>query len=587
MSKTKTDRKIIKQTLGIFWKFSLIHKWYFFSTVLTMPLMVAIRSLIIPVTFANLIDQISTHGVVNPEPLYPLAGILLASYILHLIIDQINLALVWLFEIKVEPHLALYLFDRVSAKSMDFYKGRLSGAVVSQTDKFIASFWQFIDLLNWQIIPIVFNLIFMVVALLPISPLFVLILLSIVVVYTTIATLSQRKILKLKQDEVQANNLRTGQLSDTLSNILSVKSYSRELHERQRFAKFQNQISSSATKLMLATINREFIFGGLDIIIFSATLFMLVFGPSLFQLPISALILLSTYSRQTAGTLSEIRKALRDFSYIFGQAHEMTVILNDPQAIIDSPHAKTLIIRQPKVEFQNVTFRHSDAKSPIFSKFNLEIQPGEKIGIVGTSGSGKTSLIKALLRLSDVTSGKILIDGQDIRQVTQSSLRQNIAYVPQDTALFNRSIAENISYGKPRATISEIKHAATLAHADNFIDQLDQDYDAVVGERGSRLSGGQRQRLAIARAILKDAPILILDEATSALDSESEHLIKSALEELMTNRTSIVIAHRLSTVANLDRIIVLDNGEIIEQGSHQELLKRSGVYAKLWDHQSA
>ena len=214
------------------------------------------------------------------------------------------------------------------------------------------------------------------------------------------------------------------------------------------------------------------------------------------------------------------------------------------------------------------------------------IEAGRTVGLVGVSGSGKTTLTKLLLRFADVDAGGIFIDGQDIRDVTQESLRNAIAYVPQESSLFHRSIFENIAYGKPDATRKEVERAAQLANADEFIRELPNGYDTLVGERGVKLSGGQRQRIAIARAILKDAPILVLDEATSALDSESEALIQEALKNLMKGRTSIVVAHRLSTIAGLDRIVVLDNGKIVEQGTHKELLDTGGAYAKLWSRQS-
>jgi ATP-binding cassette subfamily B protein len=239
------------------------------------------------------------------------------------------------------------------------------------------------------------------------------------------------------------------------------------------------------------------------------------------------------------------------------------------------------------VEFDHVTFTHDGAGvDALFEDFTLTIAPGEKIGLVGHSGSGKTTLTRLLLRFSDVDSGAIRIDGQDLRDVTQASLRRSIAYVAQEPLLFHRSIEDNIAYGRPDATPELVRAAAVKASADEFISRLPSGYATTVGERGVKLSGGQRQRIAIARAVLKDANLLVLDEATSALDSESEVHIQAALAEAMKGRTTIVIAHRLSTVQAMDRIVVLADGRIVEQGSHAELLAAGGVYAGLWSHQS-
>jgi ATP-binding cassette subfamily B protein len=241
-----------------------------------------------------------------------------------------------------------------------------------------------------------------------------------------------------------------------------------------------------------------------------------------------------------------------------------------------------------RINFDEITYHYSDdpGGEPLFKEFSLAIEPGERIGLVGPSGSGKTTLTKLLLRFADVDTGAITIDGQNIAHVSQESLRKHIAYVPQEPMLFHRSIRDNIAYARPHVSDEEVEQAARQANALEFIERLPEGFHTTVGERGVKLSGGQRQRIAIARAILKNAPILVFDEATSALDSESEKYIQAALSNLMQGRTSIVVAHRLSTIAALDRIVVLDNGGIREQGTHKDLLKQKGIYATLWAHQS-
>ena len=272
----------------------------------------------------------------------------------------------------------------------------------------------------------------------------------------------------------------------------------------------------------------------------------------------------------------------------FGDAHDLTLVLDEPRLVADDPNAPKLSVPEGHISFEGVGFRYADAEETdrVFDDFTLDIPAGQRVGLVGRSGSGKTTLTTLLLRLEDLQRGRILIDGQDIAHVSQVSLRRHIAYVPQEPLLFHRSIRENIAYGKPEATEEEIRRAAEEANATEFIDRLPAGLDTQVGERGVKLSGGQRQRIAIARAILTDAPILVLDEATSALDSESERLIQDALERLMRGRTSIVVAHRLSTVASLDRIVVLSHGIIVEDGTHEGLVEAGGEYARLWSRQS-
>jgi ATP-binding cassette subfamily B protein len=273
------------------------------------------------------------------------------------------------------------------------------------------------------------------------------------------------------------------------------------------------------------------------------------------------------------------------FAEELGKCKQALTIISALHDIRDEPNAQALEVTKGDIEFDDVTF-HYDEGAHLFNNKNVLIQSGQKVGLVGLSGSGKSTFVNLILRLFDVESGKIRIDGQDIRKVTQESLREHIAMIPQDVSLFHRTLLENIRYGRTDATDEEVIQASKQAHCHEFISQLTEGYNALVGERGIKLSGGQRQRIAIARALLKNAPILILDEATSALDSLTEKLIQDSLHTLMQGRTTIVIAHRLSTLSEMDRILVFDNGQIVEDGTHADLIRAKGHYSRMWAMQA-
>jgi ATP-binding cassette subfamily B protein len=287
------------------------------------------------------------------------------------------------------------------------------------------------------------------------------------------------------------------------------------------------------------------------------------------------------------GYLRDIGQHVHHLQRAVNEMEELVRLYDEPFGVADAADARPLRIHAGEVRFEHVTFRYAGQAVPLYRDLSVRIAPGERIGLVGHSGSGKTTFVKLIQRLYDVTNGRIVIDGQSIAHATQESLRSQIAIVQQEPILFHRSLSENIAYARPDASQAQIERAAKLANAHEFIERLPRRYETLVGERGVKLSGGERQRVALARAFLADAPILILDEATSSLDSESEALIQDAMERLMSGRTSIVIAHRLSTVRAMNRILVFEHGRIVEEGDHEALLRRPhGHYRRLFEHQS-
>ena len=442
--------------------------------------------------------------------------------------------------------------------------------------------------ITFPFLPVVCSVIFTCSILAPRVPAYVVILMILLAIYACVSYCMYKRILHLNEKAASAQNQLSGELSDSVANILSVKTYGREDYERGLFDQANREVVARDSKRMWASLLRGIITACITVVIMAVVTVFIAGGNAWYGITPGTLVVMFTYTYTITNQFNFINNGLQRFNRAFGDASGMTIILDEPRLVDDKPDAKPMVVTNGRIDFKDIGFSYTDGNTTtqVFKDFNLHIPEGQRVGLVGMSGAGKTTLTKLLLRLSDIQEGQILIDGQNVADTTQQSLRRQIAYVPQEALLFHRSIAENIAYGKPDATMEEIREAARQANALEFIEKLPQGFDTITGERGVKLSGGQRQRVAIARAMLADCPVLVLDEATSALDSESEHLVQDALEKLMHGRTSIVVAHRLSTVASLDRIVVLSQGKIVEDGPHAQLIEDGGEYAHLWSRQT-
>jgi ATP-binding cassette subfamily B protein len=512
-----------------------------------------------------------------------------AAALVGLLLNRVGIRHTMALQAKVMRDLNDSMFSKLLDRGVGFYNNQIGGKLVSDALDFVNSYGQlfnagYINAIGFLTTTIV-GLGIVFISNWIIGTCITVILIGLT--YWTVIETGRRS--DMRNERLKISKRLVAHLSDNIVNAVTVKTFARESNELAENQKISKSLSEARLRDWLRSTSKESDRMGvlllMQVVLIIALIKLTAHDPHLLATGIFAF----TYTLTLINRFFSVNTTVRQIEDAFLQASPMTEILQQPLEITDAPGAEPLMVKEGQIVYDEVTFRYADAtkQDAVFNGLRLAVHAGEKVGLVGHSGGGKTTLTRLLLRFDDVTSGSISIDGQNISSVTQTSLRQQISYVPQEPLLFHRSVRENIAYGHPEATEKAIEQAAMSAYANDFIATLPKGYDTTVGERGVKLSGGQRQRIAIARAMLKNAPILVLDEATSALDSESEVLIQQALWKLMEGRTAIVIAHRLSTIQKMDRIIVLDNGRIAEEGSHKELVgKKDGTYARLWAHQS-
>jgi ATP-binding cassette, subfamily B, bacterial len=484
---------------------------------------------------------------------------------------------------------ALYIeaLDELLAKDLPFFHDNFAGSLTKRALGYARRFEDVFDVMCLQVAANAIPVAFVVAVLWTYSPALVVTLLTMLAATLALVLPLIRRRARLVDIREAASNTLAGHVADSIANAETVRAFAREREEARIHAlnvrdygaktlrswDYQNLRVNTVTSPMYVATNT------LGLVVALAVNRRMAGS-------LEAVFITFSYYAAVTRVVWQFNSIYRSLESALTDAAQFTDLLLEPPSVVDAHDAQAFAPSHLGVELRDVRFRYAATQPLLLDGFSLTIAPGTKVGLVGRSGGGKTTLTRLLLRFVDVESGHVLIGGQPIERVPQSSLRRSIAYVPQDPSMFHRTIADNIRVGRPGAPDADLRRAAELAHAAEFIETLPAGYETLVGERGVKLSGGQRQRIAIARAILKDAPILVLDEATSSLDSESEALIQDALLNLMEKRTAIVIAHRLSTVRRMDRLIVLESGRIIEAGSHDALLSGGGTYASLWARQS-
>ncbi|WP_442961378.1 ABCB family ABC transporter ATP-binding protein/permease [Pseudoalteromonas sp.] len=574
----------LKQSVKTLWPYLMVFKG---RVVLAVLALIAAKgaTLLMPWALKEIIDAVD--GNLQAVIIVPVALLLLYGGLRFagVFFGEVRDALFGRVTEHAMRHIGLKVFKHLHALELSFHLNRQTGGISRDIERGTQGLSFLMRFLMFNIIPTLLEILIVAVIFATLfSPWFALVTLVAVIIYIAFTVIVTQWRNRFIREANQADNNSNSRAIDSLLNYETVKYFNNEAHEANSYDSFlatweQARLKNRLSLLALNSGQALIIAAAITALMWLGTL-EVVTG----ELSIGELVMINAYMIQLFLPLNflgfvyrEIRRALTDLENMLG-------LLTRKPLITDKENAQPLTIENANIEFKNVNFGYHSSRA-ILKQLSFTIKAGSKVAVVGASGAGKSTLARLLYRFYDIDSGAICIDGQDLRNITLHSLRQAIAIVPQDTVLFNTSIRENIAYGRPEATTAEIDHAIEMAHLKPFINSLDKGDQTLVGERGLKVSGGEKQRIAIARAILKKSPILIFDEATSALDSHSEQAILNAMREVANNHTSLVIAHRLSTITDADTILVMQAGELVEQGSHTQLLALQGEYARMWQLQ--
>jgi len=581
-----------KDTIAFCWDQIEGHKRQLVTAWVVMVLAVVVADVVCPLIFASILERVAAlPGRTRPGEWAVFGPLLVAYGVAGLVAMACWRIAGWLEWGACVRSFAAGLdngYAHLLRLSYRWHMDHPAGEVISSLGNFSWAFAELVDVASWGLLPVAVVVLSAIGVLAVVAWPAALALLVMVAGFVYVILRRLRLVRAASQDFEDHHSRATGVVADTVTNLMAVRTAAAESHERRRVAAMM-RLSVDADLRARSIFMRTQL--ELESSIVVGTLLALAAGTTMavhHWASTAALYLILYYSAQVALNLQQSFEHLRQLARSLGRAAKFTAIAGAPVEVTDRPGAGRLNVLRGAVDFDHVGFGYRPG-APLFSDLTLSILPGEHVALVGASGSGKSTLSKLLLRLMDVDEGGILIDGQDIRDVTLASLRRHISYVSQDPQLLHRTIAENICYGLgPEVDYELVHRVGRAAHVEEFVFALPDGYDTVVGERGLKLSGGQRQRVAIAQAMAKGSPILVLDEATSALDSESEHLVQAALWELMEDSTALVIAHRLSTISHMDRIVVFDQGAVVQEGTHRQLLDQGAEtgYGRLWQHQS-